>query len=165
MDYLSEKLQEAREQKGASLQDAAIATKIKIEYLRALETGDYLQLPPRAYVKGFLKIYARYLSLDYVVLTRLYDEMYESPDAQMVFADPKPTFPAFASGLKWKSVAGTAGTVLLVALLVWGALRLFRGTGPSPDISVHFSRVDNPFTPESIERIPIREVLDQQPRK
>jgi len=58
MGYLGEKIQEAREKKGVTLEDASSATKIKVAYLRALEAEDYVDRPSRAYVKGFLKIYA-----------------------------------------------------------------------------------------------------------
>lgn len=155
MGYLGEKLRDAREKKGVTLQDAAIATKIKTGYLRSLEEEDYDQLPPRAYVKGFLKIYAKYLALDYALLIDLYKESYEIPDAQMVFSSRKPSSVPLISSIKWKSLAGAVGVVIVVALLILGGSRLLRGRSTVTVDSVHFARVDNPYTPETIERIPL----------
>ena len=159
MGYLGEKLQEAREKKGATIPDASAATKIKVEYLHSLEAEDYDQLPPRTYVKGFLKIYARYLDLDYTLLIQLYEENYELPDAQVVFFERKPASPPFLPGIKWKSLAGIVGAAIIIVLLVWGGIRLLRGRSGVPTTSVHFARVDNPYTPETIERIPLDDLV------
>lgn len=159
MGYLGEKLQEAREKKGATLEDASSATKIKVAYLRALEAEDYADLPPRAYVKGFLKIYAHYLTLDYVLLSRLYEESYELPDAQMVFSNRQspPSLP-FLPGIKWKSVLGGIFTAIIIFLIIWGVIRLIGGSRKVITVSVHFSRVDNPYQPETIEWISLEDL-------
>ena len=155
MGYLGEKLRDAREKKGATLQAASIATKIKSGYLRSMESEDYDQLPPRAYVKGFLKIYAKYLDLDYALLIELYKESYEIPDARMVFSNRKPSSVPLISDIKWKSLAGAVGAVIVVTLLILGGSRILRGRSTVTVNSVHFARVDNPYTPETIERIPL----------
>ena len=155
MGYLGEKIQEAREKKKLSIEDAALATKIKADYLRALEGEDYANLPPRAYVKGFLKIYAGYLDINYSLLLQLYDEEYESQDAQVVFSEPKAAYPPF----KWKTLAGVLGAAIVIALIVWGGVRLLQGDGDADGLSIHFTRVDNPYSPETIERIPLDETV------
>jgi len=165
MGYLGEKIQEAREKKRFTIEDAALATKIKAEYLLALEEEDYTNLPPRAYVKGFLKIYAGYLDLDYSLLLQLYDEENESQDAQVVFSEPQAASPPFIPGIKLKSLAGILGAAVIIALIVWGGIRLLKGDGDSNDSSLHFTRVDNPYSPETIERIPLDEtVLGEKPK-
>lgn len=120
MGYLGEKIRDAREAKELSIQDAALATKIKADYLRSLEEEDYTNLPPRAYVKGFLKIYAGYLDIDYSLLLQLYDEEYESQDAQVVFSESKPASPPLISGIKWTSLAGIMGAAIVIAFIIWG---------------------------------------------
>jgi len=157
MGYLGEKIQEARVEKKLSIEDAALATKIKADYLRALEQEDYTDLPPRAYVKGFLKIYAGYLDIDYSLLLQLYDEEYESQDAQVVFSEPEPASLPLIPGIKWKSLAGVLGAALIIALIIWGGIRLLKGDGSDNGSSIHFTRVDNPYSPETIERIPLDE--------
>jgi cytoskeletal protein RodZ len=57
-------LHEARVRRGIEFNQAEIATKIRVRYLRALEDERFEQLPSQTYVKGFLRTYADYLGLD-----------------------------------------------------------------------------------------------------
>ncbi len=57
-------LQAIRTRQGLSLQHVATRTHIQQQQLRAIETGNWLQLPEAIYVKGFLKRYAQFLGLD-----------------------------------------------------------------------------------------------------
>jgi len=57
------RLLQARKKLGISLEDAAKATKIRLEFLSALEQGDYSKLPSSTYIQGFLKNYASFLRL------------------------------------------------------------------------------------------------------
>lgn len=64
MANTGEMLREARERKGVSLEKAEEETKVRARYLAALENEEYDIIPGKAYVKGFLKIYANYLGLN-----------------------------------------------------------------------------------------------------
>lgn len=64
MANTGEMLREARERKGVSLEEAEEETKVRARYLAALENEEYDVIPGKAYVKGFLKIYANYLGLN-----------------------------------------------------------------------------------------------------
>ncbi len=158
MDYLGEKLQEARKRKKVSLEDAAAATRIKIEYLRALEEGDYPGLPPRAYVKGFLKIYGHYLGLEYPLLLQFYEESFQSSEPQLVLAEPRPDSPPLFPGIRWKPVLTVGGVMAGIALLTWGAVLLFRGPGTGGKGTDPFSEVDEPFASGTLEKIPVSEL-------
>lgn len=57
-------LKRCREYHGISLEEAAEATKIGINYLRALEGDMIREIPSAAYRKGFLRIYATFLGLN-----------------------------------------------------------------------------------------------------
>jgi len=57
-------LRKERETRNISLEEISNFTKIKKHHLKAIEEDRYELLPPSFYVKGFLKIYARYLALD-----------------------------------------------------------------------------------------------------
>ncbi|HUK83709.1 MAG TPA: helix-turn-helix domain-containing protein [Verrucomicrobiae bacterium] len=72
MDSIGETLREARHVKQASLEDAARATKIKLEILERLEADDFNALAAPMYTKGFLKLYAEYLGLDAPVVVDAY---------------------------------------------------------------------------------------------
>lgn len=61
---LGERLEEARKRKGVSIREAAEATKIRGDYLLAMEDNTFGIDLPQIYIRGFLKNYARYLHLD-----------------------------------------------------------------------------------------------------
>ncbi|MCC5833939.1 MAG: helix-turn-helix domain-containing protein [Opitutales bacterium] len=61
---IGEKLEEARKRKGISIREAADATKIRGEYLMAMENNSMDINLPTIYIRGFLKNYARFLNLD-----------------------------------------------------------------------------------------------------
>jgi cytoskeletal protein RodZ len=63
MRTVGEALKEARESQQISLDQVASATKIRREYLLALEKGDFSALPSLASARGFLKNYAEFLGL------------------------------------------------------------------------------------------------------
>jgi cytoskeletal protein RodZ len=64
-------LKAERELRNLSLEEIAKFTKIKEDFLKAIEEDRYDHLPHAVYVKGFLIIYARYLGLDpYEVVRR-----------------------------------------------------------------------------------------------
>src|SRR3712207_8901473 len=57
-------LEQARKERGLTLDDVEEATKIRKRYLAGLEREDYGVLPDAVYAQGFLKTYANYLGLD-----------------------------------------------------------------------------------------------------
>ena len=64
-------LRRCREFSHISIEEAAEATKIGKNYLRALEENRFQDLPSPAYLKGFLKTYATYLGLQTEELIQL----------------------------------------------------------------------------------------------
>ena len=64
-------LRRCREFSHISIEEAAEATKIGKNYLRALEDNRFQDLPSPAYLKGFLKTYATYLGLQTEELIQL----------------------------------------------------------------------------------------------
>jgi hypothetical protein len=84
-------LEEARQRAGLSIDEAADLTKIRVKYLRALETEDWDVLPSAAYAKGFLRTYARTLGLDADPFVDEYRRRVESgsePERLLPFGDP-----------------------------------------------------------------------------
>lgn len=63
MQTLGAKLRSIRESKGITLEEAHKKTKLSINVLRALEEDNFANFSP-IYIKGFLKIYAKFLAVD-----------------------------------------------------------------------------------------------------
>ena len=61
---LGETLRRARLSKNVTFEDAERVTRIRREYLEALEHEDFNKLPAPVYARGFLRSYAGYLGLD-----------------------------------------------------------------------------------------------------
>lgn len=69
-------LKRCREYHGITLEEAAEATKIGINYLQALEGDQVREIPSQAYRKGFLRIYATYLGLNPDDIIRLSEKLF-----------------------------------------------------------------------------------------
>lgn len=70
MSELGQTLREAREEKGLSLDDLQEETKIQKRYLKAIEEGDFKQLPGDFYTRAFIKSYAEAVGLEFGTLTQ-----------------------------------------------------------------------------------------------
>jgi cytoskeleton protein RodZ len=82
-------LKENRERKGISISEVAIATKINNKMLAAMEEGNLDQLPPKTFLRGFVRAYAAYLDLDVEsVMSTFYDEMGSTKPKVMEPAEP-----------------------------------------------------------------------------
>jgi hypothetical protein len=75
-------LRKVREKRGVSLRDISRLTKVSLTYLQFIEEENFQQLPVPAYLRGFLKSYARCVGLDpervageYIKLYALYHEI------------------------------------------------------------------------------------------
>lgn len=66
-------LKQAREALGLSTQDLSLRTKIRGDYLRALEDGNTSLLPERTFARSYLQRYARELNLDPAPLMAEFD--------------------------------------------------------------------------------------------
>lgn len=61
---LGEVLRRTREAKRKTIEEAAEATRIHGNFLRALEEDDFDRLPAQVFIRGFIRLYATYLGLD-----------------------------------------------------------------------------------------------------
>jgi cytoskeleton protein RodZ len=62
---IGQKLKQAREDQRITLEHASESTRIRVLYLKALETDDVSVLPSPVQARGFLRNYADYLGLDF----------------------------------------------------------------------------------------------------
>jgi len=72
MQSIGQKLKQAREDQRITLEHASESTRIRVPYLKALETDDVSILPSPVQARGFLRNYADYLGLDF---DRLLEEL------------------------------------------------------------------------------------------
>jgi transcriptional regulator with XRE-family HTH domain len=124
---IGEALRSAREAQGKSLDDAAVATRIRPSYLEALEQEQFGELGGSVYAKGFLRSYAGYLGVDPAPLLEAYRAQ-EAPAAP-VFEHAPRAIGGLGGGRRrpsWLVVAIVAVTIILLVSL-WGLLR------PAPD--------------------------------
>ncbi len=78
MSGAGDMLRLARESRGVSLDEAAADTRIRIEYLVALEAGNFAELPGEVYTRGFLRNYAVYLGSDPAAVIAAYEARNDS---------------------------------------------------------------------------------------
>ena len=70
---IGERLEEARKRKGISVREAAEATKIRSDFLLAMESNTFDSSLPEIYTRGFLKNYATFLKVEYEQVLTDYD--------------------------------------------------------------------------------------------
>ena len=75
MTTIGQKLKEAREERRLTLDKVFEATRIRVQYLQALEADDHSLMPSPVQARGYLRNYAEYLELD---VPKLLDEMREA---------------------------------------------------------------------------------------
>lgn len=108
-------LKQAREAQGDELSEVASRTKIRLEYLRALEAEDISALPERTLVRSYILTYARDQGLDPAPLLADLEQLYPSaaPSVQRstVLQSTEPA----------RRGCGAALPTLLAVLLIAGA--------------------------------------------
>jgi len=124
---IGEALRSAREAQGKSLDDAAVATRIRPTYLEALEEEQFGELGGSVYAKGFLRSYAGYLGVDPAPLLEAYRAQ-ETPEAPLFEHAPRAIggLRPGRGGRSWLAVAIVCVSIILLVSL-WGLLR------PAPD--------------------------------
>lgn len=136
MASLGQKLADARKRKGISIPDAHESTKIRGDYLEKFENDDFNIKLPRVYLRGFLKNYASYLSLDPEGIAADFDALHaddpkiprktfgtinvDSPTEETLSQDPSspvppPTFPWIKVGV---ILGGLLASTIILVLLV-----------------------------------------------
>src|SRR5262245_35576537 len=70
MPSVADQLRAGRERQKLTIADAAEATKIKSDHIRALESGQWKTFTAPVYLRGFVRNYAGYLRLDVTQVMR-----------------------------------------------------------------------------------------------
>ncbi len=127
MESPGKRLKALRLEKGLSLEDVQKKTKIKLDILKAIEDDNFINLSP-IYVKGFLKIYCKFLDVnpqDYAIEakeTQADNNLNARLDKKVSFSKSAPVQPK--NGYNPKLYANIVKVVILVAglaLALWFA--------------------------------------------
>lgn len=63
-DSFGDYLKTERKLRNISLEEIAAATKIRCDYLKAIENDHFLELPNETFVKGYIRAYAKYCGMN-----------------------------------------------------------------------------------------------------
>ena len=64
MESIGEFFKQVREAKGLTIDEVASKTRIRTDFVKALEDGNFAKLPDQVFARGFVRSYARSLGLD-----------------------------------------------------------------------------------------------------
>jgi cytoskeletal protein RodZ len=111
------KLRRERELRGLTISEISRATRIPVTSLQRLEDEQFDDLPGEVFVRGFLRSYAKALSIDEQEVLVLYTSARRSfPSAPLVVSGPRS---APRSSTRWIYLA-----LALVIILVLGTMAL-----------------------------------------
>ncbi|WP_336974452.1 helix-turn-helix domain-containing protein [Sphingobium aromaticiconvertens] len=129
MDGPGAKLRRAREAKGMSLADVAIATRVAQRQLEAIEREDYAALPGIPYAIGFARAYARAVDLDEVAVA---SDVRAAVNQSTLGANRYEMFePADPARVPSRTLAWTAAAIALVVAIGFGVWRAQLLTAPT----------------------------------
>lgn len=106
-------LREERERKGLSLEEVEKTTKIRKEFLIAIEEGKFHNLPSESYALGFVKNYASFLGLSENKIAPLFRREYKTDKIQVV-----PEFRKKQGSFSKKYFFNTKAFVIFSALIL-----------------------------------------------
>ncbi|MHB8787038.1 MAG: RodZ domain-containing protein [Thauera sp.] len=145
-------LRRAREARGESIHEVAFALKLSPRQVEALERDDFGALPGMAFVRGFMRNYARYAGLDAAPLLAAVQRLAGegSPDLSPIRnADGD-----LPSGGSRRSGSFPAGAVVLVLLVLLGTGWYFDWFRTEPTSSVEIAVEPAPnFAPAPVQVI------------
>ncbi|PIP74278.1 MAG: hypothetical protein CO135_03940 [Candidatus Levybacteria bacterium CG_4_9_14_3_um_filter_35_16] len=135
MVKIGQKLQEVRLEKGLNLDEVASQTKIRHNFLVAIEKGEYSKLPSGAYAQGFVRNYARFLGLPEKETLALFRREFDENKHFHVLPDGLAKNKRFSSaGVRLRQ---TWVIVFLVFVLIFGfILYQFRSYFFSPQVYI-----------------------------
>jgi len=107
-------LKSERERKGLTLEQLAKITKLRIQYVEALENEDWDMLPSPVFIKGFIKSYTKVLGLDYREVIGQFQSYIPVHDDL-----PKPLVPPKKKGTGKTAILITVGVIIALLLVVF----------------------------------------------
>lgn len=116
---LGEKLRQVREARGESFSDVTQALKLSQRQLEAIESGNYEGMPGPAFMRGFIRSYARHLGLEAETLLARYD-VFQAPVDFTLVSNAKGDMPVTVKKKRRKGKFFFWLFVLLLVLVLVG---------------------------------------------
>lgn len=110
MKSVGEILKTAREKKSIGLDEVVAATKIKKEFLEAIEANDFQQISSEVAAKGFIKNYAEFLGLSSRPILAIFKRDF--------IGDKKETIYPYRSNFHWTPRLTLVVIIVIFALLL-----------------------------------------------
>lgn len=133
---IGERLREAREEKGLSLEDIQQKTKIQNRYLQAIEEDNLDDLPGKFYARAFIKEYALAVDLDPSEVLEGFDEekiQSQTEDNAPYARMSRSNEPKEAKGTSFLSFLPTVIVVILIIVIIFVAITLYQKYSSSED--------------------------------
>jgi cytoskeletal protein RodZ len=131
MESFGAYLKGLREEKGKNLEEISESTKVAVSNLRLLESDRYDLLPPRVFVKGFIRAYVQDLGIPAEETIQRFEDFTRDGELPDYSGEDHPVFherPVATSFIHspWFTVVLTAaGLISLTILVITGGSRLF----------------------------------------
>lgn len=121
-------LQSARERQGLSRQDAADGLNLNLGIIEALENDRYDLLPPRTFVKGYLRSYAKLVHVPEADVLAAFERQQPEPAAERIAMarTGAGTTVAVGASLKWVAL------LIVLALLAYAGYEAYMSTSTEP---------------------------------
>lgn len=122
MKTIGSVLKDQRERKGLSLEDISGKTKIRVNFLKALEENDFSKLPSDTVARGFIQVYARELDLDQKSALALFRRDFASGESGQIVPQNmlKPIRTHRSVLLKFRVPFILFGTIIIIIMCILG---------------------------------------------
>jgi len=125
MQSLGERLQEARQRLGVTVREAADVTKIRGDFLQAMEANQFESIPlADVYKRGFVRIYSKYLRLDDEKAAADFNAHHSVRASRRPLdlgaePDDSPEAGSSSSGLRKETLLWVVGGGVFLGLILW----------------------------------------------
>jgi cytoskeletal protein RodZ len=155
---IGQALRKARQLRGKSIEEAARETRIRAEYLQALEGEEFDALLGDVYVRGSLRSYSTYLGLDPTKVLTIYNRHFGQPQPTLPHVapapirsprSPHPNLPQIVRHhASWAFLIGVA----LLVMVVFGAAGLLSRSRGAPQSGAPATGASSiPVQPPTVE--------------
>lgn len=158
------RLRKAREGRGLSQEDVAARLHMSVTYVRAIESDDYERLPETAFIKGYMRNYARLVGVPADEVANLFQQMVDEERAHGGAEEASPTLPQTSSG-KGRHFMVVAAIALVLVVGWWLSLPDEGVEAPVPAVELPaLPAVDDaPLLPLSAQAGPDNDTVTAEP--